>query len=375
MWTANSWYEEARLAAARDPAIVRNMANLYLALYKGALPDLPEKERVRLLAASNRERLDAVPDLTRYPELRGMRDLVAATWRGYKDGAKLTDPQLAAYCNGTFLYHRSVHGTVDLSQKCSYIFFPESDHGPLLANNLDSSPAEPFGPPDWAPPSEHMIFGTVSSGVHGDELSPEIFPAPVSRLLARYCCTTDEAVELLTRYNFFWGPCNALLADRDKNVAMIEKSACRIGVRRSPDGFGFVTAMTAEEPGMNAFLRERRAASLIARNLPDPCADTVYWNGADHRHELMKELLNEARSAPTLEKLRSIIQFRDSARGQVCYNGEVFFPGGPPCEYTLRTSIWLLREGRAKWWAKEGDVPSFENPKPDVHYSDVWLWD
>jgi len=96
MWTAKSWYEEARLAAARDPAIVRNMANLYLDLYKGALPDLPEKERVRLLAASNRERLDAVPDLTRYPELRGMRDLVAATWRGYKDGAKLTDPQLAA---------------------------------------------------------------------------------------------------------------------------------------------------------------------------------------------------------------------------------------------------------------------------------------
>jgi len=180
---------------------------------------------------------------------------------------------------------------------------------------------------------------------------------------------------MLERYNHFWGPGNMIVIDRDKNVAMIEKSACRIGVRRSPDGFGFITAMTAEEPGMRAYLADRRAASLEARGLPEECADTAYWRGADQRHELMSELLDEARQEPTLEKLRSIIQFRDEERGQVCYNGEILFPGGPPCEYTLRTTIWLLAEGRALWWAKEGDKPSFQNRKPDVEFSEVFLWD
>ena len=109
------------------------------------------------------------------------------------------------------------------------------------------------------------ISGGVSSGVYKDEKTPEIFPAPVYELVARYCRNTDEAVEMLTRYNHFWGPTNLLVADRQSNVAMIEKSACRIGTRRRNDGFGFITAMTAEEPGMRAFLADRRAAQQNSR--------------------------------------------------------------------------------------------------------------
>ena len=88
----------------------------------------------------------------------------------------------------------------------------------------------------------------------------------------------------------------------------------------------------------------------------------------------MKELLDEARKKPTLEGLRSIIQFRDPERGSVCYAGESFVPGGPAEEFTLRTTIWLLAEGRAMWWAKEDERPSFENRKEDINYSDVCLW-
>ena len=180
---------------------------------------------------------------------------------------------------------------------------------------------------------------------------------------------------MLERYNHFWGPGNVLLIDRNKDVAIVEKSACRMGVRRSSDGFAFVTAMTATEPSMKAFLAGRRAASLKSRNLPEDCADTAYWNGADRRHLLMEELLEEAKGDPTLDRLRRIIQFRDPERGRVCYNGDILFPGGPPCEYTLRTTIWLLREGRAMWWAKEGDTPSFENRQANTSYPDAWTWD
>jgi hypothetical protein len=208
-----------------------------------------------------------------------------------------------------------------------------------------------------------------------DEESPEIFPAPVFKLVGRYCRNTDEAVEMLTRYKLFWGPCNALVVDRRHNVAMIEKSSCRIGVRRSPDGFGFITAMTAQEPGMKTYLQDRRTASILARKLPKENEDATYWKAQDRRGQLMNELLDEARKHPTVETLRRFIQFRDPQRGNVCGNGEVLFPGGHPSEYTLRTSLWLLREGKAMWWAREGNKPSFENRKPDVMFQNVWLWE
>ena len=54
---------------------------------------------------------------------------------------------------------------------------------------------------------------------------------------------------------------------KEREVSKEVKSACRIGVRRGPNGFGFITAMTAEEPGMQGDLAERHAASLEARYL------------------------------------------------------------------------------------------------------------
>lgn len=375
MWTVSSAYERARKAAEQDAENCRRTADYLLEIYEGHLPGMSREEIGKILAESNQERLDAVPDLNKYPELRGVREIVEAEWRGLRDGAKLTDAQWAASCNGLFHLHRHISGDIGRETGCSSVFFPESDRGPILANNLDSAPSEPFGAPGWAALNEHLVMQAVSSGIFGDELSPEIFPVPMDMLLGRYTRSTDEAVEMLERYNFFWGPCNAMVIDRDHHVAMIEKSACRIGVRRSPDGFGFVTEMTAEEPSMRAYLAETRAASLKARDLPEECSDTVHWRDADHRRELMQELLDEARKNPTLEGLRRIIQFRDPKRGKVCYNGEILTPGGPPCNFTLRTTIWLLREGRAMWWAKEGDKPSFENRKEDIEFKDVLLWD
>jgi len=304
-----------------------------------------------------------------------MRELVAAQWRGLRDGAGLDEAQAAATCDGQFYYHRYIASGRGRAH-CSVIYFPTSDHGPLWGANLDTSPEEPFGEPEWPALNEHLIMGGVSSGVFLDEASPEIFPAPVTALVARYCRTTDEAVEMLTRYNHFWGPGNKLVVDRQHNVAMIEKSACRIGVRRSQDGFGFVTAMTAEHPEMRAFLADRRAASLRHRNLPDPCADTRYWAAQDRRRELMNRLLDEARQRPTLEMMRSILQYR-GPDGMVCDDGDVLHPGDPPIEHTIRTHIVCLAEGRALWWARDNarNIPSWLNRQEDVHYENVLLWE
>ena len=377
MWTIQGWYDEARRNAERDRERIRKTADYTLQFYEKEIPGKSRAEIGRILQKSNRERLQAVPDLKRYPELCGMPQLVEAEWRGTRDGAGLTDEQWAVTCDGNFFYHRYIASGRKPPTGCSYVYFPHSDHGPILANNLDSSPLEPFYPPLWCSAfynNEHLIIGGVSAGIFNDEESPEIFPAPLWKLVMRYCRSTEECVEFLKRYNYFFGAGNLLLIDRHNDVAMVESSACRIGVRRSPDGFGFITAMTAEEPAMNAYRADRRACSLKARNLPPDCDDAIYWRGADQRRALMNELLVEGRKNPTLEKLRQIIQFRDPKRGMVCYNGERL-PGGNQLEYTLKTTIWLLREGRAMWWAKEGDKPSFENRKEDIQFKDVLLWD
>jgi len=73
--------------------------------------------------------------------------------------------------------------------------------------------------------------------------------------------------------------------------------------------------------------------------------------------------------------MRSVLQLRDEERGKACYNGEILFPGGDPCEHTIRQTIWHLRTGRVQWWAKEGDTPSWENPMPDLEFDDVLGWD
>ena len=375
MWTISETYEQARRESEKNADMIRRTAEHTLNTYIEHMPGMTRAEIGRRLQESNREQMDAVPDLNRYPELRGMREILDAEWRGIRDGAKLDDEQWAARCNGNVYMHRHVYGEVGREKHgCTCIYFPESEYGSILAVNLDTNLEEPYGPPEWPAWNEHIIVGGVSSGIWGDELSPEIFPAPKDKILGRYARSTDEALEILERYKLFGRPGNLLIIDRNHDIAMVEMSACRIGVRRSTDGFGFITAMTAEEPAFRAYLDKTREASLKARDLPEDCDDTMYWKKCDKRRELLNEMLDEARQAPTLEKLRSMIQCRDPERGYVCYDGDPIQPGGPPLEWTMRTAIWMLNENKAIWWSKEGDAPSWETRMPDVDFKEVLPW-
>jgi hypothetical protein len=382
MWTAEQWYSQAKKWASSHREYVRKMCNLNLNLLKKHLPDMDEDEIYSRVREFNEKRINAPVDFKKYPELIGMKQLIITEWKGIKDGANLDENQIELYVGTYPFYHRMIctgkigkMSNIEFKANCSYIFFPYSDQGVLLANNLDTSPEEPFGPPEWPALNEHIIIGSVSSGIFLDEEPEEIFPAPVFKIVARYSRNAKEAVEILERYNQFWGPCNCIVVDRNKNCAMIEKSACRIGVRWSEDGFGFITAMTAEHPEMNKYLQDRRQASLKARNLGPGSCDEIYWKKQDQRRQLMNELLEDARKNPTLETMRRFIQFRDPVRGNVCGNGEIYEKGCPPSEYTVRTIIWLLSKGKALWWARKDNIPSFENPMPDVKFENVLLWD
>ena len=376
MWTIKSWYDEAYATAKAGAPRVRATADHLLGIYLAQMPGETRDALGKRLAESYRKRLAAVPDMTRYPELRGMPESLAAAWRGARDGAELDEAQAAVHVMGLWLLHREAFSKLTPQPPhCSVAYFHTSDHGALLGVNLDTSPGEPYGPPAFPLLNENLVMGGVSSGVFLDEESPEIFPAPVFRLVARYCRTAEEAVKMLSHYNHFWGPGNLLIADRAGHIAMIEKSACRIGVRWSHDGFGFVTAMTAEEPGMHAYLADRRAASLVARGLPNPCADTRYWAAQDTRRGIMNRLIAEAKRTPTLEKMRGLMQYRGKD-GVVCDNGDVLFPGDPPIEFTIKTDIVCLSEARALWWTRDNETgtPSWEHPMPEITFTDVLRW-
>jgi len=376
IWTVDSWYRDARRDAEAGAEQIRNMAGHYMKTLQQALPQASEQQIVGWLEAENRKRLAAVPDFKKYPELRCMPEFIAASWRGMKDGAGLTEEQLTVYQGAMFFFHRYIsRGKAPVS--CSYIYFPTSEVGPILANNLDTVPEEPYLPPHWPGVSENIILGGVSSGVFLDEESPEIFPAPVYQLVGRYCRTTDEAVDMLKRYNLFWGPGNLLVVDRNSRVAMIEKTSTRMSVRYSPDGFGFITAMTQQDPELREYVAGRQKASLKDRGLPEDCDDTAYWGAQHKRLDLMNELLDDARKNPTLDTLQKMIQFRSPTRGNVAGNGDPVRPGVPGCssfEHTIKTQIWVLREGRALWWARDNEKcsPSWENRQPDVKLDTAW---
>src|SRR2546430_1094549 len=106
-WTIQSWYDAAFKEAAASPAFFKENADHYL---KGIAEQLkvPCAEVVRLLKNFNRARLDAQPSLARFPELRGVRELVEAQWRGFRDGAKLDDSEWAAHCGGWLFSVREV---------------------------------------------------------------------------------------------------------------------------------------------------------------------------------------------------------------------------------------------------------------------------
>ncbi len=378
MWSPQTWYEEAKRSAAANAPQVRQRAAFTVDLYRPVFPNETDAQILKRLSDYADARLDAVPSFTKYPELRGMRELILAQAKGTREGAQMNELEYIGWRDSNAYFHRFIaSGKLQKPvAKCSAVFFPDSDQGALYGSNLDTAPGEGFGPPDWPMVNEHVIMGGVSSGVFLDEESPEIFPAPVFAIVARFARNSDEAVEILNRYNHFWGPGNLIVADRNRRTAMIEKTACRIATRWSPDGFGFVTAMVQNDPGLKKFVYDKRYESLPLRGLnPKDCDDVTYWGLQDKRNIFQQEMIDAARKAPTLEWMRKMLQARDPVKGFCAGDGEPCRPGVPgtgQLEYTLTTKITMLDKRKSRWWARDHakNIPSWENQQPDFTFSD-----
>jgi len=81
-WTPARWYDEARAQASATAEDLRKKANHAFELYLRVLAK-PADEIAELLQEFNSSRLETVPDLKEYPELRDMPALLEARWRGW----------------------------------------------------------------------------------------------------------------------------------------------------------------------------------------------------------------------------------------------------------------------------------------------------
>lgn len=117
---------------------------------------------------------------------------------------------------------------------------------------------------------------TDSGAVLCDEEPEDIFPVNVWELMPPDCKKVAAIVEFLRRYCAFWGPNTSIIVDEEKNVVVIEKSNCRMGVRACADGVAVITDCSYLIPEMKAFRDERHRFSLKLRGWNENSSDWVY---------------------------------------------------------------------------------------------------
>ncbi len=343
---------------------------------------MPKEEAVPLAVKHYKRRLDAVPSAAKYPALVGMRECVLAYHEGMAKGSNVSLDDVMVRANFLTMVSQALRVSAPKPADeatgqpgCTLAYFPDSDRGPILANNQDGLATQKHtNQPGWIVANKAgIILGTVSSGLFNDEVSPEEFPAPVFMMVYEQCTTTAQAADLLTNLTLFWGPCNLLIADKKGNSAVIEKSSCRHGLRMSSDGFIGTTEMSAEEPAYKKFLWEKRMSSLAPRGLDETSVDWAYWKACEKRSARLMGLIDKAKSAPTFEKLQGVIYNNTREVEQVHMDGLSCHRDQKPeeCEWSLRTTIWVLNEGGAEASFAEPPRSSRETKKVWFDYRNV----
>ena len=343
-----------------------------------------EEEVVGRVAAFHQERLDAVPDLTRYPELRGERDLLLERYRGMAD-AGLSEDMIALAESLVFWQDyrlpveegRSFYRLATerkLSERCRVVYIPESDRGGLHAKNIDAPlmgwvPQPPTTSPGPWPYPPLMLDG-AGSGLHIDEIPPEIFPADALVLCPKHCTTASEATDFLIRYCYFWGGSNRLVHDDKGNSTAFEKtSRCRVATR-GPDrnGINYVTGMGAVDQELAEFIDRQRELYLRETEQDDDCYEATYWRRCKGQFRSMARYMEELSQNPTTEKLIEVLVKRDPD-GPLCKAGIPCHPDEATPEATLLQRVMFLDEKKVMLRQWRGDTPVWEDPWEIIQYS------
>ena len=299
-----------------------------------AMRDLQRLRQDDLLvfaADLHRRKMDALPDLKTFPELAGMDQYLDEQAKGYAAGAGIDvrEVLLGRYCEEIYLDIARGHGQTMVH--CSEFWFPDTPNGPLLGKGWDDvmswylddpfplPPVDPGESPiDEIPPQDEGLGYRCGSA--GNEVGLSInngggavyeyekvrdevlFPVPVNELVLRTCATVYEAVEMLIRYNEYWGPCNLVVGDATCNGALFEKSRYSYALRMSSRNVLIATYGGCEDADMRALCD----------------TDTALFKYYERRLQVMKRIVAEAEAGGGLDLdvyWRAILHHDEEAPG------------------------------------------------------------
>jgi len=322
------------------------------------------------VAAFHRERLEAVPDLTRYPELRGYRELLLEEYRGMGSAGVDSETIALVVSLGFWRDTRLIQETgravraAALPEKCRIVYTPDSDEGALHAKNVDEPltywrPRPKYAPNSPWPHPHPLFFDGVGSGLHLDEVSPEIFPVNVLELCRDHCTTVEAATEFLVRYNFFWSNQNMLVHDMHGNSVAFDKTRCRVSWRKpNAQGISFINGMGALDPGIRAFQRQQREKYLQQQGQTWDSTDGCYWKVCEGKWANMERYVAEFSKKPTWAGLKELMEQRDPS-GPMCLTGRKSHPDeqAPGCSVVM--DIWMVDQKKLHRRQWRGETPAY----------------
>lgn len=331
-------------------------------------PTQTVSEKVR---AFHRERLDAVPNLTVYTELRGYRDLLAEEERGMReadvDEDTLALSQTLNFWRDTKLQQETgkAYFAMALPEKCRVLYVPETDRGAIHAKNVDDPltywKPRPTHAPDTPWPYTHpLVFDGVGSGLHLDEMPPEIFPVDVLGLCREYCGTVAEATEFHVRYNYFWASGNRLIHDHKGNSIALEKTRCRIATRGPNEkGINFINGMGALDPEISAYQKHQRQKYLDQQGWTwEDSVDGRFFTSCENKWKNMARYVDELSLNPTYDNVKTLMGQRDRS-GSMCLTGEKCHPDQDAPGCTLVMDMYFMDEKKLHRRQWRGSTPAY----------------
>ncbi len=357
-----NWYKKAYKYGIENKKDIKTLVeNLKISISKMFNLSLPETEKK--LIKIHEERINAVPDLIKYPELKGMQERIIEENRGIMDSVSLTYGEIAILRNYRYITNIVSPGPIYKGNDCTLVYFADSSDGPIIGNNID----------DWKEriwqriPKEPLIvkknlkfwWGNVSAGIFYDEIPPEKFPLEnrIFEVMEEHCENLKAAVEFLIRYKFFWGGQNAMIIEKKtKEGVIIEKSSCRYGIRKMENGTLYTTAMSFADPKMKEYLAGRRMERIIKKGEKwNESIEAEYWDGCDKRYENLARLVKEKSKNPSLKSIIEILQNHSPFPDCICLHGQ----GRTNIEldhtnYTIASIITLpMRKKQIIWTCSE----------------------
>jgi len=317
-----------------------------------------ELDLAEALLEFSRERLASGLDLRRCPECRGLRRLVEAERRGFRDACP--DPLALAHhfdwgwfvsrrLNTRFVGKPVGGASLPRDVGCTDFWFADTaEGGPIHGCNRDDvlfrykrgfAPPPKAGPPDKPyplPGSGLTCIGGASAAVLCDDEPECLFPVRLDWVRPPEIKTLEEFVPFMERYRDFWGPGNSLWIDESWTFAAIEKANVRMGVRRS-QGWAAITACAYLTPDMNAFKKERDRRSFAARGWGEDCVDAAFWSGCERRYRRLMELVQveHRRGATAVGAARIALDHDAPFPDRICLAGERGHPDEKLTNWTL----------------------------------------